>query len=124
MASLSQLAPLQFHHSTLPLQAKRVHAWCGGGVSLLLQNSREPGLLLRRISGLLPLVPPASCRKELDLVSFWVWLGKRRSSMKDVVGSPGTRGGLALRLSQFVCAAGSVAAMSSAYGSSNYTAFW
>ncbi|CAN6203970.1 unnamed protein product [Urochloa humidicola] len=43
--------------------------------------------------------------------------------MKDVVGSPGTRGGLALRVSQFVCALGSLAAMGSSYGFSNYSAF-
>ncbi|RCV11013.1 hypothetical protein SETIT_2G154000v2 [Setaria italica] len=38
-------------------------------------------------------------------------------------GEPGTRGGLALRVSQFVCADGSLAAMGSAYGFSNYSAF-
>ncbi|RLM85188.1 CASP-like protein 5B3 [Panicum miliaceum] len=43
--------------------------------------------------------------------------------MKDIMGSPGTLGGLALRVSQFVCAAGSLAAMLSAYGFSNYSAF-
>jgi hypothetical protein len=44
--------------------------------------------------------------------------------MKDIMGIPGTLGGLALRVSQFVCAAGSLAAMLSAYGFSNYSAFW
>ncbi|KAF8724360.1 hypothetical protein HU200_021392 [Digitaria exilis] len=43
--------------------------------------------------------------------------------MKDIVGSPGTWGGLALRVSQIVCAAGSLVVMSSAYGFSNYSAF-
>ncbi|PAN11324.1 hypothetical protein PAHAL_2G168500 [Panicum hallii] len=43
--------------------------------------------------------------------------------MKDIMGIPGTLGGLALRVSQFVCAAGSLAAMLSAYGFSNYSAF-
>ncbi|KAL6594314.1 hypothetical protein ACP70R_045397 [Stipagrostis hirtigluma subsp. patula] len=43
--------------------------------------------------------------------------------MKDVVGSPGTWSGLALRVSQCVSAGASVAAMATAYGFSNYTAF-
>ncbi|TVU10969.1 hypothetical protein EJB05_44526, partial [Eragrostis curvula] len=43
--------------------------------------------------------------------------------MKDVVGSPGTWSGLALRVSQCVAAGASMAAMATAYGFSNYTAF-
>ncbi|CAN6162543.1 unnamed protein product [Urochloa humidicola] len=43
--------------------------------------------------------------------------------MKDIVGSPGTRSGLALRVSQFLCAAGSLVAMGSAFGFVNYSAF-
>nr|TKW32300.1 hypothetical protein SEVIR_2G159400v2 [Setaria viridis] len=43
--------------------------------------------------------------------------------MKDVLGSPGTWSGMALRLSQCVSAGGSMAAMATAYGFSNYTAF-
>ncbi|RLN23573.1 CASP-like protein 5B3 [Panicum miliaceum] len=49
--------------------------------------------------------------------------GTLGEEMKDVMGSPGTLGGLALRMSQFVCAAGSLAAMFSAYGFTNYSAF-
>ena len=44
--------------------------------------------------------------------------------MKHIMGSPGKPSGLALRVSQFVCAAGSLAAMLSAFGFSNYSAFW
>ncbi|KAL6600593.1 hypothetical protein ACP70R_045393 [Stipagrostis hirtigluma subsp. patula] len=43
--------------------------------------------------------------------------------MKEVVGQPGTRSSLALRVSQCVCAAASFAAMAVAHGSSHYTAF-
>ncbi|RCV11011.1 hypothetical protein SEVIR_2G159500v4 [Setaria viridis] len=43
--------------------------------------------------------------------------------MKDILGSPGTWSGLALRVSQFVCAAASLAAMASAFGFTNYSAF-
>ncbi|XP_066394022.1 CASP-like protein 5B3 isoform X2 [Miscanthus floridulus] len=43
--------------------------------------------------------------------------------MKDVVGSPGTWSGMALRLSQCVSAGASMGAMATAYGFSNYTAF-
>ncbi|KAG2633821.1 hypothetical protein PVAP13_2NG293700 [Panicum virgatum] len=43
--------------------------------------------------------------------------------MKHIMGSPGTPSGLALRVSQFVCAAGSLAAMLSAFGFSNYSTF-
>ncbi|CAL4962254.1 unnamed protein product [Urochloa decumbens] len=43
--------------------------------------------------------------------------------MKDIAGSPGTWSGLALRASQFVCAAGSLVAMGSAFGFTNYSAF-
>ncbi|TVU10948.1 hypothetical protein EJB05_44504 [Eragrostis curvula] len=43
--------------------------------------------------------------------------------MKDIVGSPGTPSGLALRVSQVVCALGSLVAMGSAFGFSNYTAY-
>ncbi|CAL4948335.1 unnamed protein product [Urochloa decumbens] len=43
--------------------------------------------------------------------------------MKDIAGSPGTWSGLALRASQFVCAAGSLVAMGSALGFTNYSAF-
>ncbi|CAN6195323.1 unnamed protein product [Urochloa humidicola] len=43
--------------------------------------------------------------------------------MKDIVGSPGTWSGLALRVSQFLCAAGSLVAMGSAFGFVNYSAF-
>jgi hypothetical protein len=44
--------------------------------------------------------------------------------MKDVVGSPGTWSGLGLRVSQCMSAGASMAAMATAYGFSNYTAFW
>ncbi|KAK3129246.1 hypothetical protein QOZ80_6BG0474760 [Eleusine coracana subsp. coracana] len=43
--------------------------------------------------------------------------------MKDIVGSPGRRSGLALRVSQFACAMGSMVAMIHAFGFSNYTAY-
>ncbi|KAF7011348.1 hypothetical protein CFC21_025668 [Triticum aestivum] len=44
--------------------------------------------------------------------------------MKRIVGSPGTWSGMALRVSQCVFAAGSVFAMFSAYGFSNYSAYF
>ncbi|KAM3191445.1 hypothetical protein ACQJBY_068990 [Aegilops geniculata] len=44
--------------------------------------------------------------------------------MKRIVGSPGTWSGMALRVSQCVFAAASAAAMSSAFGSLNYTAYF
>ncbi|KAF7102286.1 hypothetical protein CFC21_103446 [Triticum aestivum] len=44
--------------------------------------------------------------------------------MKRVVGSPGTWSGMALRVSQCVFAAASSAAMSSAFGSLNYSAYF
>ncbi|TVU10942.1 hypothetical protein EJB05_44498 [Eragrostis curvula] len=43
--------------------------------------------------------------------------------MKDVVGSPGTWSGLALRVSQCLCAAASFATMFFAAGFGHYTAF-
>ncbi|XP_048565954.1 CASP-like protein 5B3 [Triticum urartu] len=44
--------------------------------------------------------------------------------MKRVVGSPGTWSGMALRLSQSVCAAASTFSMVSGFGYSNYSAFF
>ncbi|TVU10958.1 hypothetical protein EJB05_44515 [Eragrostis curvula] len=44
--------------------------------------------------------------------------------MKDIVGSPGTWSGLALRVSQVVCAMGSLVAMAIAFGFSNYSAYF
>ncbi|XP_044980007.1 CASP-like protein 5B3 [Hordeum vulgare subsp. vulgare] len=44
--------------------------------------------------------------------------------MKRIVGSPGTWGGMALRLSQCVFAAASSLAMCSAFGFSNYSAYF
>ncbi|KAL6594312.1 hypothetical protein ACP70R_048505 [Stipagrostis hirtigluma subsp. patula] len=44
--------------------------------------------------------------------------------MKDVPGSPGTPGGLALRASQCLCSLASLAAMATAFGFSNYSAFF
>ncbi|XP_037418411.1 CASP-like protein 5B3 [Triticum dicoccoides] len=44
--------------------------------------------------------------------------------MKRVVGSPGTWSGMALRLSQCVCAAASTFSMVSGFGYSNYSAFF
>ncbi|TVU10938.1 hypothetical protein EJB05_44494 [Eragrostis curvula] len=44
--------------------------------------------------------------------------------MKDVVGSPGTWSGLALRVSQCLCAAASFTTMWFADGSEHYSAFW
>ncbi|KAK9290086.1 hypothetical protein L1049_008250 [Liquidambar formosana] len=43
--------------------------------------------------------------------------------MKDLIGSPGTVSGLLLRTGQCLFAAASIAAMVSAFGFSNYTAF-
>ncbi|TVU10946.1 hypothetical protein EJB05_44502, partial [Eragrostis curvula] len=43
--------------------------------------------------------------------------------MKDIVASPGTPSGLALRVSQVVCALGSLVAMGNAFGFSNYSAY-
>lgn len=44
--------------------------------------------------------------------------------MKELLGSPGTVCGMLLRIGQCVFAAGSIGVMVSAYGFSNYTAFW
>lgn len=44
--------------------------------------------------------------------------------MKVLVGSPGTIGGLLLRISQFLFAAASIVVMITSSGFSNYTAFW
>ncbi|KAL6594310.1 hypothetical protein ACP70R_048503 [Stipagrostis hirtigluma subsp. patula] len=44
--------------------------------------------------------------------------------MKDVPGSPGTPGGLALRASQCVCSLASLVVMATALGSSSYPAFF
>ncbi|XP_057525509.1 uncharacterized protein LOC130804887 isoform X2 [Amaranthus tricolor] len=44
--------------------------------------------------------------------------------MKDVVGSPGTKTGLLLRIGQCGFAAASIALMVCSAGFSNYTAFW
>ncbi|KAF7096670.1 hypothetical protein CFC21_098575 [Triticum aestivum] len=44
--------------------------------------------------------------------------------MKRIVGSPGTWSGMALRLSQCVFAAASSSAMASAFGSSDYSAYF
>jgi hypothetical protein len=66
-------------------------------------------------------LPPTSCCSHRTGVVPVPW---GEIEMKDIVGSPGTMGGLGLRVSQFVCAAASLAAMGSAYGFSNYSAFW
>jgi hypothetical protein len=44
--------------------------------------------------------------------------------MRELAGSPGSCSGLALRLGQFLFAAGSVCVMASAAGFADYTAFW
>lgn len=44
--------------------------------------------------------------------------------MKVVMGSPGTRSGLLLRIGQCLFAGASIAVMVTALGFSNYTAFW
>lgn len=45
-------------------------------------------------------------------------------AMKVAVGRPGTLSGLLLRIGQSLFAASSIAFMVSAFGFSNYTAFW
>lgn len=47
-----------------------------------------------------------------------------REEMKVVAGSPGTWSGLLLRTGQCVFAGASIGVMLSAFGFSNYTAFW
>lgn len=44
--------------------------------------------------------------------------------MKDFPGTPGTMFGLALRMSQFIFAAGSIASMATTPSFFNITAFW
>ena len=44
--------------------------------------------------------------------------------MKELIGSPGTVCGLLLRIGQCIFGAASIGVMVSAYGFSNYTAFW
>ncbi|KAL6600596.1 hypothetical protein ACP70R_045396 [Stipagrostis hirtigluma subsp. patula] len=44
-------------------------------------------------------------------------------AMKDVAGSPGTWGGLALRVSQCVCTAASLVAITTAQGNDSFSAF-
>ena len=44
--------------------------------------------------------------------------------MKDLIGRPGTKSGLALRMGQSAFAAASIGVMVSALGFSSFTAFW
>lgn len=44
--------------------------------------------------------------------------------MKDLIGRPGTKSGLALRICQSAFAAASIGVMVSALGFSSFTAFW
>lgn len=44
--------------------------------------------------------------------------------MKDLIGRPGTKSGLALRIGQSAFAAASIGVMVSALGFSSFTAFW
>ena len=44
--------------------------------------------------------------------------------MKDMEGMPGTRGGLALRFSQFLCAAAALVVMATTSDFPSVTAFW
>lgn len=52
---------------------------------------------------------------------FWV---EKLKKMKDFAGTPGTLTGLALRIAQFMFAAGSIASMATTSSFFNFTAFW
>lgn len=74
--------------------------------------------------------PEFSWAGDLVILQIWFLKGFRdlgqalEEEMKVVVGSPGTWSGLLLRTGQCAFAGASIAVMLSAYGFSNYTAFW
>jgi hypothetical protein len=98
------------------------------GLPVLLKPTyTDPGLSVqpRRTSNWRPLLSLWSRGLlRASLHSLPLAGGGGGGGMKDVVGSPGTWSGMALRLSQCVSAGASMGAMATAYGFSNYTAFW
>ncbi|GJN41167.1 hypothetical protein PR202_gn00505 [Eleusine coracana subsp. coracana] len=91
------------------------------GFSSSLEGHRQNSLAFRPA----PLLRPDHRRQTAGSL-FLRPAGVRAGTcweMKDIVGSPGRRSGLALRVSQFACAMGSMVAMIHAFGFSNYTAY-